>query len=154
MYQHTEYGPTLTGASLASTSEVRTSVIWKWLSYGIKKHGVHVTSVAWPSYQFHTNLFPGSNVIMEKHRHNGDLAILTLLFLRKLAKNCFTVAREVQVPLCPHGHTFIHDIPDRSSDYQSEGKRRDAPQGTGPTMTERLAMNTSLRALRPKTGTR
>jgi hypothetical protein len=81
---------------------------------------------------------------MEKHRHNGDLAMLTLLFLRKLAKNCFTVAREVQVPLCPHGHTFIHDIPDRSSDCQSEGKQRDAPQGTGPTMTERLAMNTRI----------
>jgi hypothetical protein len=44
IYQYTKFrGPTLTGASFASTSEVWTFAILEGWRYGIKKYGVEVT---------------------------------------------------------------------------------------------------------------
>jgi hypothetical protein len=47
IYQYEKFhGPTLTGASFASTLGVRTSAILEWLKVRIRKYGV----MAWPSY--------------------------------------------------------------------------------------------------------
>jgi hypothetical protein len=94
IYQHTKFhGPTLTGASFASTSEVWTSAILEGWRYGIKKYGVEVTFNGMTSllnfiqiYQLVQKLLAGDT---QTDRQTGALISLTFLFKESRLKKDF-----------------------------------------------------------------
>jgi hypothetical protein len=88
LYQYTKFhGPTLTGASFASTSEVWSSPFWNGWRYGITKYGVEVTfngMISLLNFIKSTNWFKsywgGGGSHRQTDWQTGDLINLTFFF--------------------------------------------------------------------------